>query len=472
QRSPSPSSTSSTSTQSSTATPPPQQHLTQQQHRPLQHPQPQQQIHSQPLTPQIAAHRPEVLTLMQFNCNGLLSKITEVTHFMQHHKVQIAAIQETKLTSSCQLQRCNNYNILRMDRARSGGGGIAFIVHNSVQYRLISPDLNSPDPNIEHQGIAVKSGAAEIELYNVYIPPVNSLPAGYHPDIKFLLEGDNRVVMGDFNAHHELWHSNLGDDQRGIAFAEQIDNSTFCTVNDDAPTRIMGSCTSSPDITICSAGLLNYTSWQPIVSLSSDHLPIIIKLDKPTDFIVSERRTYKNQKKADWISFREFTNRKFRNLPPPSDVRSAEREFREIVLAAAARTIPAGRIPLIRPNFPATAAELADERDEIRRTNPSDPRIQQLNREISKLVNDYKREKWVNHLKTCNLTSGASKLWSTVRSLSNPAKHEDRVAISFNGNTVSDPKRCSNYFARQFIEHPDRHKAKRSIRGYEGHQRC
>ncbi|XP_046803859.1 uncharacterized protein LOC124419270 [Lucilia cuprina] len=74
---PSPSSTSSTSTQSSTATPPPQQHLTQQQHRPLQHPQPQQQIHSQPLTPQIATHRPEVLTLMQFNCNGLLSKITE-----------------------------------------------------------------------------------------------------------------------------------------------------------------------------------------------------------------------------------------------------------------------------------------------------------------------------------------------------------------------------------------------------------
>lgn len=400
---------------------------------------------------------------MQFNCNGLQGKINEITRFMQLHKVMVGAIQETKLNATCSLQSCNNYNILRKDRTRSGGGGLAFIIDNTVQYRSIPPDPNVRDLYLEHQGIAVRSGAAEIELYNVYIPPVASCPTGYHPDISFLLNGVNRMVMGDFNAHHELWHSNLGEDQRGIALAEQVDDSTFCTLNEDAPTRIVGRCTSSPDITISSAGLINYAIWRPIISLASDHLPIIITLDKPNDFIVSERRTYINQKKADWLAFKEFTNRKFSGLPIPTEVRSAERKFREIVNAAAARFIPAGRIPILRPNFPAEAAGLADERDEIRSTNPSDPRIGQLNREISKLVNEHKRNKWVDHLKTCNLSTGASKLWSTVKSLSNPSKRDDRISITFADKTFSDPKRCASSFSRQFIEHPERDKAKRSI---------
>lgn len=32
----------------------------------------------------------------------------------------------------------------------------------------------------------------------------------------------------------ELWHSKLADGQRGALLTEQIDDSTFCTLNDDA----------------------------------------------------------------------------------------------------------------------------------------------------------------------------------------------------------------------------------------------
>ena len=277
------------------------------------------------------------------------------------------------------------------------------------------------------------------------------------------MDGNTRLVLGDFNAHHELWHSSLGDDQRGALLAEQIDESTFCTLNDDAPTRIMGTCASSPDITIASPGLVNCATWRAVVSLGSDHLPIIVTLDRPNDFIVSERRTYMNQKKADWHGFREFTNRRFNDLPTPSNVHTGERSFRETINAAVARFIPAGRISVVRPHFPAEAARLADERDEIRTANPDDPRIAQLNCEISRLVNEDKRKNWLDHLSNCNLTSGVSKLWSTVRSLSNPKKKDDRVAIKFANTTISDPKGCSRAFCRQFIEHPERDKAKRSV---------
>ncbi|XP_073821612.1 uncharacterized protein [Musca autumnalis] len=300
---------------------------------------------------------------------------------------------------------------------------LAFLLHQSVQYRPISPELDSSDPYLECMGVAVRCGSAEIELLNVYIPPVNSCAPRYLPNIRPLLRGDNRLALGDFNAHHELWHSALGNDQRGTDLAEQIDSSTFCTANEDAPTRIRGDCHSSPDISIVSPGLTNDVTWQPVISLGSDHLPILISINRPPDFITSERRTFINHGKADWQGFREFTNQHFRELPSPSDVRVAERKFRDIITAAAARFIPAGRIPEIRPNFPAEATGLANERDELRRTNPNDPRVRELTMEVNRLVSEHKRKKWPEHLKCCNIGAGCNKLWTTVKALSNPGWH-------------------------------------------------
>ena len=121
----------------------------------------------------------------------------------------VAAVQETKLTNNSSLQTCNGYDVLRKDRTRGNGGGIAFVIHNAVQYRTLSPDLDARDQYLEVQGIAVRSGDTELELYNVYVPPVASCPTGYHPDIRTLLDGEMRLVLGDFNAHHQLWHFNL-----------------------------------------------------------------------------------------------------------------------------------------------------------------------------------------------------------------------------------------------------------------------
>ncbi len=103
-----------------------------------------------------------------------------------------------------------------------------------------------------------------------------------------------------------------------MELAEQIDDSTFCTLtNNEAPTRIMGTCNSSPDITIASGGLINSITWRPMLTLASDHLPMIA--------------------------------------------------------AATARFIPAGRVADLRHSFPAGAAVLANERDPLRHADPCYP---------------------------------------------------------------------------------------------------
>lgn len=100
--------------------------------------------------------------------------------FMDQNKVAVAAIQETFLSSKSSLNP-SNYTLLRKDRTHKKCGGLAFIIHNNIQYRIVN--LPAPADNntiIEQQAIAVSSGTTEITLINVYIPPTSSCPKGYH----------------------------------------------------------------------------------------------------------------------------------------------------------------------------------------------------------------------------------------------------------------------------------------------------
>nr|XP_036212630.1 uncharacterized protein LOC118679799 [Bactrocera oleae] len=168
-----------------------------------------------------------------------------------------------------------------------------------------------------------------------------------------------------------------------MELAEQIDDLRFCTMNDEGPTRIMGTCNSSPDITIASSGLTNSITWRHMLALASDHLPIIISIEKPPDFISVDNRTFSNFNKANWVGITEFTKSTFNALPIPTDVIVGELHFHKVI--AATRFIP----PELRPNLPAEAALLANERDTLRHTDLCDPRIRDLNLEIRQMVNQH-----------------------------------------------------------------------------------
>lgn len=89
-----------------------------------------------------------------------------------------------------------------------------------------------------------------------------------------------------------------------------------------------------------------------------------------------------NQKKADLLGFREFSNRFITSV--------------------------------VHPKFPVKPARLADELDEIRPDNSDDPRIKQLNSDNSRLVNEDSPKNWLDKLNNYNLNTGIGKLSSTV----------------------------------------------------------
>ena len=58
--------------------------------------------------------------ILQWNCNGLSRKVTEVTDYMDKKGILLAALQETKLSSRNPLTCSASYTVLRQDREKRG----------------------------------------------------------------------------------------------------------------------------------------------------------------------------------------------------------------------------------------------------------------------------------------------------------------------------------------------------------------
>lgn len=228
--------------------------------------------HPQQLSQQLSTSPYDApLKILQYNCNGLRGNIHDILRFMEKHNILIAAIQETKMTVRANITTLN-HSLVRLDRERGGiGGGLAFLIHKSIQYSIVTlPPPTNVSPPIEQQAISITSGTNTITLVNIYIPPVSSCPNASFTNIEHILEEGHSIIMGDFNGHHPLWNSALPVDARGTELANQISDSDYEVMNDEAPTRIVGDTISSPDFTLVHPSILHTTTWTVLTSMCSD----------------------------------------------------------------------------------------------------------------------------------------------------------------------------------------------------------
>ncbi|UYV85180.1 hypothetical protein LAZ67_X004830 [Cordylochernes scorpioides] len=104
------------------------------------------------------------LSILQCNINGLCStatkiKLEEIMEIAEKQKIQIIALQETKLNEKYNL-KYKNYNILRKDRNKEGGG-LAFLIKN-LYYEDIA--INIPNTSdLEAQEISTKTKTSSIK---------------------------------------------------------------------------------------------------------------------------------------------------------------------------------------------------------------------------------------------------------------------------------------------------------------------
>ena len=150
-----------------------------------------------------------------------------------------------------------NYILVRQDQRQGPGGGLLFFIHNLVSFTckpLLTTSKN--DPHLEELTISIAMDNTELLITNVYIPPASSCNGRYSPPIDYLLTGTDSLVLGDFNAHHSLWHSGTTD-TRGNQLADSVSISSFAVLYTDSPTRLPGNADpSSPDVSLASASLI------------------------------------------------------------------------------------------------------------------------------------------------------------------------------------------------------------------------
>ena len=120
------------------------------------------------------------MNILQHNINGLASKFEELLHFMRKKQIHIAAIQETKFTDKSKIKDIKDYTLVRKDRNTNKGGGLAFLVHQSIQFNLeTTPPAINNDQHIEMLTINIPGKDDSLQLNNVYIPPISSCQPQY-----------------------------------------------------------------------------------------------------------------------------------------------------------------------------------------------------------------------------------------------------------------------------------------------------
>jgi hypothetical protein len=409
-------------------------------HQPSTNPQP-----STPRQPRLNLNNDNIdykLNILQWNCNGIKTKTSDLISFINEHQIKVVVLQETKLSSKSAPPDIPDFTMIRKDR-KNNGGGVAIFVHKSILFAQ-APDLLN-DGHTESNGISI----GNIKIRNVYIPPVNSCAPGFEPDIKAILSEPDSLILGDFNAHNPLWYSSI-QDARGDKLAEEISESDFGVLNENVPTRLpsFGQPTS-PDISLASTSLLPYIEWETKTALSSDHLPIIIKINTSIQTIKSDYRKFINFKKADWDKFTNITEERFSRLPEPDNIHNAEKKFRKILNKASKKTIPGGRIKDIIPEIPTATTNKMKERDNLRETNPDSPDIQTLNREILQEVNLHRKNKWREKIN--EITSGcSSKLFKLIKNLNGKGCSNSNQAIKFKGRYLTSSLDIANGFNKQY----------------------
>ena len=117
------------------------------------------------------------LTILQWNCDCLSTKVVELSELTVRHGIDIIALQETKLGRDDLTPVLNGFDAVRRDRPGSGarfarGGGLLTYIKKGIPYSEVPAAQQGP---LEKLHVTIPTTRRQhITISNVYIPPASS----------------------------------------------------------------------------------------------------------------------------------------------------------------------------------------------------------------------------------------------------------------------------------------------------------
>ena len=83
------------------------------------------------------------LKIAQFNCHSLINKFHQIFELINSEKIDVLSLNETFLNSKhTQFNLINNHHIIRCDRGKSKGDGVAIVIKENIKYKIIKKESN------------------------------------------------------------------------------------------------------------------------------------------------------------------------------------------------------------------------------------------------------------------------------------------------------------------------------------------
>ena len=227
---------------------------------------------------------------------------------MRKNDIEVAAHQEKLLSENYPLYNPPDYTLITRNRSTEGykGGGLCFIVHNTVHHKILELKCPNSDNHIEQQAIESFNGENNyIKLINVCTPRQSSCATGYTATLNHLLTLTNTLIAGAVNDRNQLWHSNLGENQRGQPLTSEVDESNLLVLKEKQPTRLTETTQVSPDTSLAHSNLATNIDWALKTALGSDHSSITLRLTCDITTLATPHKTFINFKRHTGVASRK-----------------------------------------------------------------------------------------------------------------------------------------------------------------------
>ena len=268
------------------------------------------------------------------------------------------------------------------------------------------------------------------------------------------------VIAGELNGHSPLWgyadHNNTG---KRIEELCQSSNLILLQDEDSAKTLLhrRHGTLHRPDLTLVSADLSNFCSEEVLDDISSDHRPILTKIQLPKHKN-RKRRTRWNFKKANWDLFREVSEDtiKFDNLENKS-IDALNDDLTAAILDAAKKSIPKGCRSHYRPFWNEDLENATKKKNHARQEYEKD--LNSIEKKIkykkaiaeTKLVTKKsKNEAWAKKCEGLNLNQSGREAWSLLNNLTGDKRKENPKPLHTETEELTSDFKKAEHFNKYF----------------------
>ena len=395
------------------------------------------------------------LKILHWNANGIRNKKFELFDYLVKNNISICCLNETKLSPDIRFNH-SDFKICRLDNldGNIAHGGVAVIVHKSVNFKLL-PHFKTK--LIEAIGINVSLQGRKTTIISAYYTGSTAKQNVnlFKRDITKLMSHENVILLGDLNARHTHWGcisaNSTGKQLYHILMGLEVEFNIFYPAT---PTYYPGTNRdpSTIDIVLSNSNC-NIDSITTKDDLGSDHLPVLVEID--SDVATQQSSTVQCFNRANWQLFKQHLNTsidlnefQLNFNSSHQSIDQAVAKLTTILQDATVKAVPKKQIKSSSTPLSPNILDLIKNRRTVRRQyqRTRHPLLRQMFNEINHLIEKLTQiehnDKFQSHIESFEPNMDHNKkLWSLSNTLK--GKKRDIPALKLDdGVLITDPEKA------------------------------